>query len=306
MTQDAQEIVTAHWSKMAQGASPMSSWTDSPTVLSHVNRMISGDPNVVWLEYVCRKYLIRDGSGVARGLSIGCGGGALERQARQMGACERIDAYDIAQGAIDLAEQTAVQAGISGISYAVANLNELRLSENMYDVVFASSSVHHIANLESLFANVGKCLKPRGLFILLEYVGPSQFQLTDKATRIINDLLEILPLTCRERSSLPGEYVIRFERNTVEQMNASDPSEAIRSADILPLLTQTFTILEKKDYGGTINHLLLKDIVQNFEAGSPERASILNLLLYLEMLLVKEKVITSDFCLVVATPSPGR
>src|SRR5205807_523039 len=136
-------------------------------------------------------------------------------------------------------EQTAVQAGISGISYAVANLNELRLSENMYDVVFASSSVHHIANLESLFANVGKCLKPRGLFILLEYVGPSQFQLTDKAT-------------------------------------------------------------------GIINHLLLKDIVQNFEAGSPERASILNLLLYLEMLLVKEKVITSDFCLVVATPSPGR
>src|SRR5437660_1603776 len=126
MTQDAQEIVTAHWSKMAQGVSPMSSWTDSPTVLSHVNRMISGDANV----------------------------------------------------------------------------------------------------------------------ILLEYVGPSQFQLTDKATRIINDLLEILPLTCRERSSLPGEYVTRFERNTVEQMNASDPSEAIRSADILPLLTQTFTILE--------------------------------------------------------------
>jgi ubiquinone/menaquinone biosynthesis C-methylase UbiE len=306
MTQDAQEIVGAHWSKMARGASPIRSWTDSPIVMRHVNRMISGDPDVGWLEYVCRKYLIRDGTGVGRGLSIGCGGGALERQVRQMAACERIDAYDIAQGAIDLAKQTAAQAGISGISYAVANLNELKLSENMYDVVFASSSVHHIANLENLFATVETCLKPNGLFILLEYVGASQFQLTDKAVRIINELLDVLPTTCRERSSLPGEYVTRFERSTLEHMNAADPSEAIRSAEILPLLSQTFTILEKKDYGGTINHMLLWDIVQNFGDGSPERAGMLNLLLYLEMLLVKEKVITSDFCLVVAAPSTDR
>lgn len=285
-----------------EGPAPYA-WTDSPLVRCHLNRAISGDPAVGWLEYACRKYLIKDGIGVARGLSIGCGGGALERQARKIGACDSIDAIDLSQTVIDQARNAAAKEGVTGINYAVANLNELALDDGVYDVVFASCAVHQVANLENLFTHLAKCLKPGGVFVMMEYVGPSRLQFSDRAVQMINDLLAILPVKCRERSSLPGTYVTRFERNTIEHMNRVAPAQAIRSAEILPLLARTFVIVEKKDVGGTILQTLLQDIIHNFEDGSRERAGMLNLLLYLEMLLVKEHIIDSDFCLVVATPA---
>jgi 2-polyprenyl-3-methyl-5-hydroxy-6-metoxy-1,4-benzoquinol methylase len=309
MTQDSEQVVAAYWSEMATKPAEKCSWTDSPAVMRHVNRMISGDPDVGWLEYACRKYLMKNGRGVARGLSIGCGGGALERHARQAGACETIDAIDIAPGAIEEARKMATLAGVTGINYAVANLDGLELAANTYSVAFASSSIHHVINLEQLFANVAKCLEPGGLFIMLEYVGASQFQFSEKAVQIINDILALLPLACRQRFSNPGEYVAKFDRTTIEYMNEMDPSEAIRSADILPLLAKTFTIIEKKDFGGTLLHMLLQDIVHNFPDDLVERAAILNLLLYLETLLIRENVIPSDFCFVVSTPlltAPGQ
>ncbi|MEN3369779.1 MAG: hypothetical protein V7609_1922 [Verrucomicrobiota bacterium] len=221
-----------------------------------------------------------------------------------MGACEFIDGIDIAPGAIEEARKMATLCGLSGINYAVANLNALDLSAKAYSVAFASSSIHHVINLEQLFANVVKCLKPGGLFIMLEYVGPSQFQFNDKTVQIINDLLALLPPACRQRLSDPRDYVTKFERTTIKHMNVMDPSEAIRSAEILPLLAKTFTIIEKKNFGGTVLHMLLQDIVHNFPDNLPERSAILNLLLYLEALLIRENVIASDFCFVVATPLP--
>lgn len=302
MTQGADQLVAAHWGKMAREAPKLSAWSDSPIVQTHINRLISGNPSVGWLEYACRKYLIRNGSGVLRGLSIGCGAGALERQARQMGACQVIDAYDIAPGAIEEAQTLAAQEGMGGIDYAVANLNELRLSEGVYDVVFASSSIHHVANLENLFANINRGLKRSGLFFMLEYVGPSQFQFSPKVVSIINELLAILPPAYKQGASFPSGLKTDFQVTPIAQMSEMDPSEALRSAEILPLLAKEFVILEKKDFGGTILHMLLQDIIHNFEDGRLESACLLNLLLYLEMLLIKEYVITSDFCVVVATP----
>jgi SAM-dependent methyltransferase len=303
-TQQADDLVAAHWSMMAQAAPSMYSWTDSPTVMSHIHRALSGDPTVGWLEYVCRKYLLGNGRGVERGLSLGCGSGALERQVRRYGACEVIDAYDIAPGAVEEAQKIAEHEGVTGIHYAVANLNDLALRQNHYDAVFASMAVHHLSKLEGLFASVAESMRPGGVFIMLEYMGATQFQFSDKAVQIINDVLAILPPTLRERSSQPGQHVARFESPTIEHMNALDPSEAIRSAEILPLLADRFAIVEKRDFGGTLNHMLLQDIVHNFEDGSPERAAVLKLLLYLEMLLIQEGVIESDFSLVVARPLP--
>ena len=303
MTEESEQVVAAHWGEMATKPAAICSWLDSPAVMRHVNRMISGDPALGWFVYACQKYLMKNGRGVAKGLSIGCGGGALERAARQIGACDVIDAIDIAPGAIEEARKMAALQGLSGINYAVADLDALDLGANAYSVVFASASVHHVTNLERLFANVAKCLNRGGLFIMLEYVGPSQFQFSDKAVQIINDILALLPLACRQRFSNASEYVTKFERTTIEHMNVTDPSEAIRSAEILPLLAKTFTIIERKDFGGTLLHMLLQDIAHNFPDDLPDRSAILNLLLYLEALLIRENVIASDFCFVVATPS---
>lgn len=304
MSQQAEEVVARHWGEMAKG-SAVSHWTDSRVVLEHISRLISGDPAQGWFEYACRKYLLKSGRGVENGLSLGCGDGTLEREARRLGACRLMDAYDLAPGAVEEARCAAARESIDGIDYRVANLEEIELPQRRYDVVFASASVHHIKNLEHLFEQVAACLRPGGLFIMNEYVGPTQFQASPRSVQIINDILALLPPKLRRRASQPEEVVTRFQVQTIESMNEIDPSEAIRSADILRLLPRWFTVLERKDFGGTINHHLLRDIAHNFDQDTPDGAAPLALLCYLESLLIREGVLDSDFSFVVAAPRPG-
>jgi SAM-dependent methyltransferase len=213
-----------------------------------------------------------------------------------------MDAYDLAPGVIDEAKRLAAAEQIDHINYQVVDLEETELPVNYYDVVFACESVHHFSKLEWLFANVKASLRPGGLFILHEYVGPSQFQFEPRVVEMIDDILALLPAAMRERVSAPGTYKSELDVASVEEMNRRDPSEAIRSADILACLTEDFDIIEKKDLGGTLNRGLLQDIIHNFHSGPEERLALLELLLEHEDVLIQEKIIPSDFVSIVATP----
>jgi hypothetical protein len=83
-------------------------------------------------------------------------------------------------------------------------------------------------------------------------------------------------------------------------MNKHDPSEAIRSAEILPLIENSFDIIERVDFGGTILHYLLHGIIDNFDASKEEDITILQMLGYIEDRLIREGALSSDFTLIVA------
>jgi len=83
---------------------------------------------------------------------------------------------------------------------------------------------------------------------------------------------------------------------------AISPFEAVRSADIIPLLYRYFTIVERRDYGGTILHWLLNQIVPNFdEVGSEEDRCILSLLCGIEFLMTQPGAFQSDFTVIIAS-----
>ena len=301
MTKDYEKLVSDHWSQMAKQQIGLFHWSDSSIVMQYINKCISDNPDVGWFQYACEKYILKGSKGVNSGLSIGCGSGALERHCRMINACQTIDAIDLAEGAIKEAKKLAQEQKITGINYKVQNIENISLPKEKYDVVFASSAIHHVKNLEALFEQVRSSLKPFGLFIMLEYVGPSQFQFTKKSCDLINELLNILPQEYRKLSSDPTKTKNKFTKTTIEMMNISDPSEAIRSAEIIPLLSRYFTILEKKDYGGTILHMLLQDIMANFNHDDYKDQAVLKLLIFLENILIREKVIDSDFTFLVAS-----
>lgn len=301
MTEDYEKLVSDHWSQMAKQKIGLFHWSDSSIVMQNINKCISGNPDMGWFQYACEKYLLKDSKGVNSGLSIGCGSGGLERHCRLINACQTIDAIDLAEGAIEEAKKLAHEKKITGIDYQVKNIENISLPKEKYDVVFASSAIHHVKNLEALFEQIRLSLKPFGLFIMLEYVGPSQFQFTKKSCDLINELLNVLPKEYRKLSSDPTKTKDLFTKATIEMMNISDPSEAIRSAEIIPLLSRYFTILEKKDYGGTILHMLLQDIIANFNHDDYKDKTVLKLLIFLENILIREKVIDSDFAFLVAS-----
>jgi SAM-dependent methyltransferase len=151
-------------------------WLDSTLVQRlYLHPTISGDPDASWLEYFKRRHLPH---AVGSGLVLGCGGGGLERHATVLELCERYDAYDVSPGALEIAEKAARKAGLRHIKYRRRDLNEVELERERYDVVFASMVFHHIENLEHLFGQIRRALRPGGLFVLNEYVGPDRFQWT--------------------------------------------------------------------------------------------------------------------------------
>jgi len=272
-------------------------WMESPLIAGpYINRQISGDPADNWLIWV-KKALVPNKLG--RGLSLGCGEGCLERHATSLGICEAFDAFDISAQAIAIARAKAAQEGRAHIHYEVRDVNKIQLPPEHYDIAFASSALHHIARLEHVLDEVHKALKPGCLFIANEFVGPSRFQWTDKQLQIINELLALLPPRYRMDLRRPGQIKSRVERPTVVQMLLSDPSEAVRSAEIVPLIRQRFEIVQQIDFGGTILHMLLSDIVGNFDPASEADVTIVRLMCYLEKTLIAEGVLPSDFTLLV-------
>lgn len=214
------------------------SWMSHPRVRAYINGAVSGSPDrwpLDWLE----SFL--GGRRFARALSIGCGAGGLERDLLRRGLCAEIDAFDGSAGSIRIAREEAAKAGYADrVRYFVGNFNEPVLPRGAYDAVFAHQSLHHVAKLEKLFRAVLLAMKPEGLLYLDEYVGPSREQWNAATFAAHRALFDLIP----ERNRLVSVLPLPIE--------VDDPSEAIRSDEILRELQVGFDIVERRDYGGNL------------------------------------------------------
>jgi hypothetical protein len=89
-------------------------------------------------------------------------------------------------------------------------------------------------------------------------------------------------------------------RLTIEEMNRIDPSEAVRSAEILPLMSQVFDLVEVKGCGGSLLHMLLEDIAGNFSTDDPAAMAHLESLFKLEDDLIQTGALQHDFAVIIA------
>jgi ubiquinone/menaquinone biosynthesis C-methylase UbiE len=130
---------------------------------------------------------------VDRVLSLGCGAGDLERRLFEMGLARHYEGIDVAAQAIERARMAAAALPGANISYAVADINTISLPANHYDMVFCHMSAHHFSDLERVFSEVRRALKPGGIFFLDEYIGPKQFQWPAHQVALIDLLRRHLP-----------------------------------------------------------------------------------------------------------------
>lgn len=324
-------------------------WLELEAVQRRLNRQVSGRSDIGWLRYTLDRHFAGR-LPLQRCLSLGCGEGGLERQLAGLGAFLACDACDIAPGSIAKAQTLARQAGYEHIAYRVEDANHIQLPAQAYDAVWASGAVHHFERLDHVFAQIAAALKPGGLFILNEYIGPSRFQFPPAQRKAIQACLDLLPPAYRRLSpqvaqarlssgggqhvwprNLPqrlldkwrdGDLLAAVARRlrllraaqagaTVEKTTANlptarsvmavDPSEAVRSAEIVPVLRQYFDIIEFKPLGGTILQFLLADIAGNFQ-GDEAGARLLEMLFAIEDALMEIGHLDSDFAYTVAAP----
>jgi len=214
------------------------SWMADPSVREYINASISGSPHIWPMDWFLQFLGTRR---FVRALSIGCGTGPLERDLIRRGICLQVDAFDGSPGSIDIARNLAAGEGVGDrIHYYVDDFNEPKLPGNAYDIVFFHQSLHHVAKLEKLMAAILRTLRRGGLLYIDEYIGPSRFDWDDALIAPHRALFAQMPAECRLFDLLPLP------------IHPVDPSEAIRSSEIMPQLARGFRLLARRDYGGTI------------------------------------------------------
>ena len=296
---DADTTVSDYWA--IDRSKHRVSWLQHPTIIDYVKRRVSGDPNVSTLMWFKQTYFPRP---VELALSLGCGFGRFERDAVSVGIAKKFHANDISEGAVAKARKDAADAGLANqIEYSVLNLNDATLSRATYDAVFVLSAAHHVFELEKLFRQCRKALKPGGMLFLDEYVGPSRFQSPPMVTELINRLRIILPE--KYRKSLlanDGSLIHQFAPSPVEHFEKHDPSEAVRSGEIISTLKLYFDIVEYRPYGGAILHMLFSGIMGNFDERDENDVALLKTLATFEEFVESTGAIGSDFAVIVAKP----
>jgi SAM-dependent methyltransferase len=283
-------------------------WTEHPRVQRRLNVLVSGDPHRDRFQYFIDTYYRRrwrPRRQVQRVLTLGCGHGEFERGFSQYGFARIHEGIDLAPGAIDEARRIAESAGLRNLQYRVADLNKVQLPKLAYDVVFGISSIHHVAALEHLFEQVAMSLRPGGYFLLDEYIGPDKFQWPDEQIAVVNEQIGVLPARLRQ-SIVDGTSKSDIGRASVEAMDAVDPSEAVRSSDILRVLPLYFDIVDFKGCGGSLLHLLLEGIAGNFAEDDAAATACLESLFRLEDELIAAGKLQHDFAVIVARRKPTR
>ncbi len=272
-------------------------WTQHPKVQERLNFLTSGDRNQSRFDYFLKNYLRLP---VKRALTLGCGHGDLERGLARRNFALYHEGIDISDGAIEQATRLAKEANANNVHYRVADLNTIQLPRYEYDVVFGISSFHHVANLEHLMIQVSQTLKPGGYLFLDEYIGPNQFQWPDDQLAVINEQILAMPERFRWCLSEPNVLKGTVVRHTIAEMEAVDPSEAIRSSEILPHVQSVFDPVVVKGCGGSLLHLLMEHIAGNFTEDDPESMAYLYSLFDLEDQLIASGKLQHDFAVIIA------
>lgn len=235
------------------------------------------------------------------GLIIGCmhGKSTAAISLANTGAFRKITIVDIADGLLKNQERTTDEMKLNEVlEYRCMNLDaDSILERSTYDFICSIGTIHHIRRLEGLFEEINNALRVDGIFAMREYIGPSYLQFTDKQLQIVDRILDALPNFLKMQKN--GTMKDKTWKPSKEEIIDDDPSEAVRSADIMSIVQESLEVLACNMTGGTLLNPLLHTIAGNFERGDAERA-VLRTIIAMEKTLIEEGVIPSDYVFLVA------
>jgi SAM-dependent methyltransferase len=302
--------IAARWSAQQPGAGAFSRavyWLAIPEVdARYQRRACAGDTTRRWFAHLVDTHL-GPAAARARMVSLGCGTGGLERKLHALGAFAHFDAFDVAPGAIDGARRDAAPAGMTNIDYQVRDLQAEGVPRRSYDAAWFNGSLHHIERLEYVLDEVRDSLAPDGWLFVNEYVGANAFGFGPRQRECIAAAFRLLPARLR-RSCIAGDEGRLMEAAPLpdpDEVRRVDPSEAVRSEDILRAIEARFDVVERNDCGGTLLHFLLAGIAGNFRADDAEAMRYLEMLFAIEDALIDGGELASDFVVLAARPKAG-
>jgi SAM-dependent methyltransferase len=225
-----------YWDDVTRHTDTTDIWMGHPAVRAAINRRVSGNPDE-WPIAALAKVLA-DRLPLESALSIGCGTGGLERSLAETGIARKITGIDMSEPALNEARRLG-----PGIEYHAADARSF-LRGKSFDAIFFHQSLHHFDDLDDLMSRVAESLRPNGILYIDEYVGPSRDEWPWWRLALPNLAYRRLPGGTRRAK------IVRAP------INHEDPTEAIRSSQIVDAVRRRFDVVHRRDYGGNLLALL--------------------------------------------------
>lgn len=190
-----------------------------------------------------------------------------------------VDGYDIS------AVSMARYAPASGLDWRPheQNCNRLQLPESAFDLAVAWHGAHHVENLAGLFYQIHQSLRPGGLLLMYEWIGPEYLQIP-RLNASIARLLLLSMFSRVERTTHLGR--VKGVMHLQYPPSQFDPSEACNSTDLLRQYLRYFSPVAHYLHGG-LCYPIFEGIAQNLDEADKRTASRIARIIRLERLLTR-------------------
>ena len=264
-------------------------YTQHPFLYQHsIARRLTGDLNGNPLELVARRFLQPPAKQM---LALGVGMAFSEEWLIKCGFVENVLAFESSAVAAEAVRARVANAGLDRkIEIRSSDVLKADLKDGQFDLVFVQAAIHHFFKIEEMFELMHRVLKPGGLLIFDEYVGPDHHMYGQDVMDLMDEVNDCLApryrwdtLRSEERQSVP--------RASMEWMLEMDPSEGVHSSRILPLTYKYFDVEYRGDYGGTFMRPFFVGILPNFNFAEEKDQTVARLIMLVEELLTRYGVI---------------
>ena len=265
-----------------------------PEVRSRWNKLVTGDINKTYEEYLSENYF--QDSAEIKVLALGSGGCSHELRLAELNPHWKIDCFDFSDKLLSIASGIAKDKGLRNISFHAENVLTYDFESGKYDIVFFHASLHHFENIFQFLKDVViKSLKPTGCLIINEFVGKNRLQYSKQQIQYINKALQLIPQQYK-RIYKTNLFKNNYYGSGVVRMIIADPSECVDSESIMPAIHEYFEVVDEKAMGNNLLQSVFKDIAHHFvgnEMPDSEKQRILQDIFQLEDDFLKSN--PSDF-----------
>ncbi|MBP7859923.1 class I SAM-dependent methyltransferase [Patescibacteria group bacterium] len=263
-------------------------WNDIPQVLRYMNKNFTKSEQTTWQSDFKKRFAKKP---FEHALVLNCGNGWVEREFIDKKIITKATAFDYST---DLLAQAKKQKKGRNITYTQIDANKTNFNENEYDLIINVAALHHVQFINRMSLQIAKALKPNGILVSFDYIGPGRNQYPKKQWTLANKINNSLPESIKHDSLYYPH---------LPTMMVTDPTEGIHANLIIPNLKKYFKILEQNDTNGSIAYLLLTHNKKVSKLKNPEKFKLIKKIIDEDKKLTKSENLPIMFSYFIAKPN---
>jgi len=210
-----------------------------------------------------------------------------------------IECLELNPPMLERGRELARQVGVEDcLNFVEGDFNRWSASKT-YSAIIANQALHHVLELERLFAEVKRALHPEGFFVADDMIGRNGHLRWPEALDELRRFWRELPLEYRWNRQLK-----RYEEEFVDHDCSSEGFEGIRAQDILPLLLNHFDFHVFLAFGNLIDPFVDRSFGFHFDAEADWDRAFIDKVQAHDEKAILSGALTPTHMLAVMTPGP--